>query len=107
MKTQTPAEGIMKTNDWGDGRVYRVACTCGSAYHDHHVWVEAEGREVTVTVYTNATSNWWSKTRWHAIWTLLTQGYITTESTVVMTQQQALNYAATLEQAVADLTQKD
>jgi hypothetical protein len=29
------------------------------------------------------------------------------EASIIMTQQQALNYAATLEQAVKDLTQKD
>jgi len=26
MKVQIPAEGIMKTNDWGDSKVYRVTC---------------------------------------------------------------------------------
>ena len=103
MNYQTPAEGIMKTNDWGDSRVYRVMCTCGDANHEHNMWIEAEGDEVNVTIYTTVKSNWWSKTRWHAIWTLLTKGYIDTESTVIMKQQQAFNYAHTLLSAVEDI----
>ena len=100
---QTPAEGIMQTHDWGDSRVYRVMCTCGDANHEHNMWVEADSHEVSVTIYTTASSNFWSKTRWHAIWTLLTKGYIDTESTVIMRRQQAFNYANTLLSAVEDV----
>jgi hypothetical protein len=100
---QTPAEGIMKTNDWGDSKVYRVTCDCGASDHDHHIWVEADEHDVTVTVYTTIKSNWWSKTRWHAIWTLLTKGYIDTESTVILKRQQAFNYAHTLLSAIEDV----
>jgi hypothetical protein len=103
IKQQTPAEGIMQTNDWGDSKVYRVSCTCGDANHDHNVWVEADESEVSVTIYTTSSSNFWSKTRWHAIWTLLTKGYIDTESTVIMRKQQAFNYAHTLLSAIEDL----
>jgi hypothetical protein len=100
---QTPAEGIMKTHDWGDSKVYRVTCDCGASDHDHHIWVEADEHDVTVTVYTTIKSNWWSKTRWHAIWTLLTKGYIDTESTVILKRQQAFNYAHTLLSAIEDV----
>jgi len=104
MKYQVPAEGIMQTNDWGKSKVYRVACECGASEHDHHVWVEADDHgEVSLTVYTTVRSNWWSKTRWHAIWTLLTKGYVDTESTLVMRKQQAFNYAHTLLSAVDDV----
>ena len=103
VKYQTPAEGIMQTNDWGDSRVYRVTCECGASDHDHHIWVEADEQDVSVTIYTTVKSNWWSKTRWHAIWTLLTKGYIDTESTVLMRRQQAFNYAHTLLSAVEDV----
>jgi hypothetical protein len=105
MTPQLPAEGIMQTNDWGDSKVYRVTCECGASDNDHHVWVEADDHEVSVTVYTTVKSNWWSKTRWHAIWTLLTKGYIDTESTVIMRKQQAFNYAHTLLSAVDDVEQ--
>ena len=108
MKAETPAEGILKRNEWGDSVLYQVACTCGDSDHDHNVWVETEPdmREVTVTVYTTVKSKWWSLNRWQQMWQLLTQGYVEYEATIIMSQQQALNYAATLEQAVANLTQK-
>ena len=93
----------MQTNDWGDSKVYRVGCECGASDHDHHVWVEADEHEVSVTVYTTVKSNWWSKTRWHHIWTLLTKGYVDTESTIVMRRQQALNYATVLNSAIKDV----
>ena len=103
MKMQIPAEGIMQTNDWGDSRVYRIACNCGDENHNHNMWVEADDHDITVTIYTTVKTNYWSKTRWYHIWTLLTKGYIDTESTVCLTKQQALNYAETLKSAIIDV----
>jgi hypothetical protein len=103
MIVQTPAEGIMKTNDWGDSRVYRISCNCGDENHNHNMWVEADDHDITVTIYTTGKTNYWSKTRWYHIWTLLTKGYIDTESTVCLTKQQALNYAETLKSAIIDV----
>ena len=100
---QTPAEGIMKTNDWGDSRVYRIACNCGDENHNHNMWVEADEHDIQVTIYTTGKTNYWSKTRWYHIWTLLTKGYIDTESSVHMNRQQALNYAETLKNAITDV----
>lgn len=103
MKNQIPAEGIMKTNDWGDSRVYRVSCNCGDEAHNHNVWVEADDHDIIVTVYTTGKTNFWSKKRWDHIWTLLTKGYVDTESSVHLTRQQAYNYANTLLSAVDDV----
>ena len=103
MKAQIPAEGILKTNDWGDSRVYKVVCNCGDNDHSHNVWVEADDHEVNVTVYTTVKTNFWSKTRWQHIWTLLSKGYVDCETTVSMTEQQAINYAETLKSAVDDV----
>ena len=103
MKAQIPAEGILKTNDWGDSRVYKVVCNCGDDDHSHNVWVEADDHEVTVTVYTTVKTNFWSKTCWQHIWTLLSKGYVDCETTVSMTEQQAINYAETLKSAVDDV----
>jgi len=103
LNPQTPAEGIMKTNDWGDSKVYRVACNCGDESHNHNIWVEADEHDITVNIYTTGKTNYWSKTRWYHIWTLLTKGYIDTESSVHMTKQQALNYATVLNSAVNDV----
>jgi hypothetical protein len=100
---QIPAEGIMKTNDWGNSKVYRVACNCHDESHNHNVWIEADDCDIVVTVYTTSKTNWWSKTRWYHIWTLLTKGYIDTESSVHLNKQQALNYAETLKSAIDDV----
>jgi len=107
MTPETPAEGILKRRDWGDAQTYQVVCECQDADHDHNVWVETDSNSITVTTYTKQQSKWWSSTRWSTIWTLLTQGYVEYEASIVMTQQQALNYAETLKTAVLDLTQKE
>ena len=103
MNYQLPAEGIMKTNDWGNSQVYRIACECGDESHNHNMWIEAEDTGIAVTIYTTGKTNWWSKTRWYHLWTLLTKGYIDTESVVHLTKQQALNYAETLKSAIIDV----
>jgi hypothetical protein len=103
MNAQLPAEGIMKTNDWGNSKVYRIACSCHDENHNHNMWVEADDHDIVVTIYTTGKTNWWSKTRWYHIWTLLTKGYIDTESSVHLSKQQALNYAETLKSAIDDV----
>ena len=103
MTPQIPADGILKTHEWGDSKVYRVACECGDESHNHNVWIEAEDTGIVVTVYTTTTTNFWSKTRWYHIWTLFAKGYIDTESSVHLTKQQALNYAETLKSAIIDV----
>jgi hypothetical protein len=107
MTPETPAEGILKRRDWGDAQTYQVVCECQDADHDHNVWVEADNHCVTVTTYTQQKSKWWEMSRWRTIWRLLTQGYVEYESSIIMTQQQALNYAETLKTAISDLTNKD
>jgi hypothetical protein len=42
-------------------------------------------------------------TRLKLTWTVWTKGYIKTESTIAMTEQQALNYAETLKSAIQDV----
>jgi hypothetical protein len=103
MKVQIPAEGILKTNEWGDSKVYRVVCECTDSQHDHNVWVEADDHEISVTIYATVKSNFWSKTRWYHIWSLLSKGYVDTETTLIMRKQGALNYAETLKSAIEDV----
>lgn len=103
MKAQTPAEGILKRGDWGDSKSYVVPCSCCGSDCEHNVWVEAEDTGVSVTTYTKLKSKWWSMNRWQTIWTLMTKGYVECEGTVIMTQQQALNYSETLKSAIKDV----
>jgi hypothetical protein len=42
-------------------------------------------------------------TRVKLTWTLWTQGYIKTETTIAMNEQQALNYAETIKSAIQDV----
>jgi hypothetical protein len=42
MKAQTPAEGILKTNDWGDAKCIKLFVIVDNADHEHNLWVEAD-----------------------------------------------------------------
>jgi len=105
LESQTPAEGVLKRNDWGDAITYQVVCECQDADHDHNVWVEADDHRVTVTTYTTQKSEWWKLNRWQTIWTLLTKGYVKYEANIIMTEQQTLNYSETLKKAIQDVKQ--
>ena len=100
MEAQQPAQGILLTRDYGDAVQYAVVCECGDSDHSHNIWVEAEDSNVSVTIYTTEKTKWWEVNRWKQIWTLLTKGYIEYEASIIMTEQQTLNYAETLKSAV-------
>lgn len=103
MKTETPAEGILRLNDWGDSKWYYITCDCTDPDHAHTVEVEADDHSVSVTIYTTVKTRFWGRRRWRDIWSLLTRGYVEYEASVILKEQQALNYAATLTNAVADV----
>lgn len=103
MKPQKPAQGILLNRDYGHAMSYTVTCECGCEDHSHRIWIESDDYGVTVNTYTEEKTNFWSKTRWHHIWKLLTKGYVSYESCTMMNEQQALNYAETLKQAVKDV----
>ncbi len=131
MKAQTPAEGILKTNDFGDSKFYKVVCGCGQDDHSIDFEVEAAETGINVNTYVTVKTDYWSEsikkrydidnpylqeldwalkdiwngliTRLKLTWTVWTKGYIKTESTIAMTEQQALNYAETLKSAIQDV----
>ena len=131
MKAQTPAEGILKRNDFGDSKYYQIVCGCGQPYHDHNVEVEADECGVNVNIYATVKTDYWTETveprydidnevlqevEWFVkrlinstirklklTWELWSTGAITTETTIHMSEQQALNYAETLKTAVKDV----
>ncbi len=103
MRAEKPAEGIMKTREFGRYKSYHVECECGSPECTHHLTVEADDMEVTVTIYLSLRTKWYSMNRWKQIWSILTKGYVDSESTLVLNEQSALNYAATLKSAVEDV----
>lgn len=131
MKYQEPAEGIMKTNDFGNSKWYKVVCGCGQSDHDIDFEVEADETGVTVNTYVTAKTDYWTEsikkrydidnpylqeldwalkdiwnglvTRLKLTWTVWTKGYVRCETTIVMSEQQALNYAETLKSASKDV----
>ena len=103
MTPQTPAEGILLHKEYGDAKHYTVPCECCSTDCAHNVWVEADDTGVAVTTYTQQKTKWWELNRWQIIWRLLTKGYVEYEASIIMTRQQAVNYAGVLTSAVADV----
>jgi hypothetical protein len=131
MKAEIPAEGIMKTGDFGDSKFYKVVCGCGQPDHDINFEVEAQDTGVNVNTYVTAKTDYWSEsvkkrydidsewqqefdwfwkdlwngfvTRLKLTWKIWTCGYVQCETTIAMTEQQALNYAETIKTAIQDV----
>jgi len=131
MKSQIPAEGIMKTGEYGDSKFYKVVCQCGDPDHDIDFSVEAEETGVNVNTHITVKTDYWTEsvkkrydidnpylqeldwtvkdiwngfvTRLKLTWRIWTQGYLKTESTIAMTEQQALNYSEALKSAIQDV----
>jgi hypothetical protein len=131
MKTQAPALGIMQTGEYGDSKFYKVVCGCGHPDHDIDFEVEADDMGVNVNTYVTTKTDCWSEsvkkrydidnpylqeldwalkdiwngfiTRLKLTWALWTTGYVKTETTIAMTEQQALNYSETLKLAISEV----
>lgn len=103
MKAETPAQGILKHNSWGDSVMYQVACDCTDTDHMHTIDVEADDHDVTVTVYVKTSTAFWSRSRWREIWRILTHGYTEYEASIILKEQAAVNYANVLTTAVKDV----
>lgn len=131
MKSEQPAEGILKRGDYGDSKFYQVVCGCGQDTHDHNVEIESADTGINVNIYATAKANYWSETiekrydidspwlqevdwfwkdivngfvrRLKMTWEVWTTGSIRVETTIAMSEQQALNYSETLKQAIQDV----
>jgi hypothetical protein len=131
MKAETPAAGILKTNDFGDSMWYQVVCGCGQTDHTLTVEVEADEMGVNVNTYATVKTNYWTEsvkkrydidnpwlqewdwfwkslvngflTRLRLTWDIWVKGYVRAETTTLMSKQQTLNYAETLKQAIKDV----
>lgn len=103
MKAEKPAEGILKINEWGSCKMYHVQCDCGESDCAHVVEVEADDHIVQVHIYHLQHTKWWEKNRWKQIWQILTKGYAEMQTSIVLREQAALNYAETLKAAIEDV----
>ena len=133
MKSQQPAEGILKRSDWGNAKYYSVSCSCGNDDDNLEFIVEADETGINVSTYTIQKTDYWTeavskrfdieniwhqefdwfwKDMWNGFVTRLRltkniwwDGYVKYQSTTVMTEQQTLNYAETLKSAVNDVSE--
>lgn len=103
MKTEKPASGILKTGEWGTSKMYHIHCDCGNADCSHEVEVEADDTIIQVHIYVKNHTKWWKSNRWKQIWQILTKGYAEMETTIVLTEQTAHNYAEALKSAIKDV----
>ena len=103
MVPEKPATGILKQGDFGLAKFYYVQCDCSDPDCAHTLEVEADDMHVQVQIYNTVHTKWWEKNRWKQIWQLLTKGYADMQTTLVLNEQTALNYADTLVSAMDDV----
>lgn len=131
MEAQKPAEGILLHRDWGSSKMYHVQCECTDDDHAHTVDIEADETGVTVIVYTKETTDFWTETKkpkydidnpwleefdwfWKGLFNGLLRrlkltrdiwfkGYVGYQASLIMSEQQALNYSEVLRSAVNDV----
>lgn len=107
MKAQTPAEGIMLTNDYGYAKVYLANCECSDPDHAHMIDISYDpdigvAVEISLTIETPS----WKMSKWKMIWQLLTKGYIKAEAAILMNEQQAVNYTNAITKCIKELSIK-
>ena len=111
---QEPAEGILKTHDFGNSKVYTVACSCGNSDDNIDIDIEADDCGVTVHHHVKVKTSWWDTPTHYSFingflhrvkmtYNLWINGYLEYESWTIMTPQQTINYAHTLTQASEDV----
>ena len=103
MEAQQPAQGILKQGDFGDSKWYYVQCDCGNEDCSHTVSIEADDIHVQVHIYHTQHTKWWESNRWKQLWQIITRGYSEHQTTIVLREQTALNYADTLKSAIEDV----
>jgi len=122
MKEKIPAVGIMKTNS----KHYKISCDCGNDAHDISVVIESDETGINLEMYMSLVSNRWIEpwpisynenwimqqikyavnsllSRASLIWKILTKGYIEVQGETILTKQEALNFSATINQAIYDV----
>lgn len=95
--------GIMLQKDYGDMKVYRIACSCDTPDHDITLMVEADDLFVTVRMYSTLTTNFWSISRWKHIFKILFTGKTEIECTTLLSQTQSESLSQLLHIASEDV----
>lgn len=106
-----PAQGIMKTADYGDAKSFRVACECTDPGHDVNAWIEIDSdreiREITLGFYVETQTPFWSKgfNRFKAAWDLLVKGSHRSEHHLVLNRSSAENFAQAITDSIKEIEQ--
>lgn len=108
---ETPAQGILKRNSWGDSMWYSVACDCGGDDHNYEVSVEADEVDISVYIYfkshTPSKDTLWQRLRQKisVTWNIWVNGYVEQQHELYLRPQSALNFSETLRNAVRDISE--
>lgn len=121
---QKPAEGILQLSDFTDTKSYKIPCSCGCD-KDVTVVIDIDDFGISTNFYATTKTKYWYN-RWNInysenwilfnckllfndwynridiIWKALTKGYVETQSDVILSPQQAINFAETLKTAVME-----
>lgn len=133
LTAEKPAIGILKTHDFGDSIHYTVFCACQNPDDmiKFDLELEVDAWNIVLNTYFTPKSEYWKRlvndtgnfdNSWlwsidsairslinglhHRIivtWDVWTKGYVQYHQSTIMSEQQALNYAATINQSVIDL----
>lgn len=133
LQSEKPAIGILKSHDFGDSIFYSVPCQCGNPDDmiDFSLELEADSWNIVLnTAFTPKTAYWnrlvddngnfesswlWSidnkirslinglYSRIIVTYEVWTTGYVKYYQSTIMSEQQALNYAAAINQSIQDL----
>ena len=124
---QTPAQGVMITNDFEDVIFYRVACNCGSEDHDITLEIEYEEdlKAVTVRMYQETTTAYWARpikvdmlhwsrplvdvanaviNRFTLLYSVIIKGVIKREAYLILNKQEAVNLAGSITTGIEYVT---
>jgi len=121
---QKPAIGISEQRVDDDFKSYKIPCSCGC---DNNVdfFIEVDEYSISATVCSTTKTNYWRErvaVKYTEHWIILNskllfndvynrlaicgqalfKGYIQTESCVILSEQQALNFAETIKSAAAE-----
>lgn len=111
MIPEEPAEGILRTGDYGDSKLYQISCACGNEDDEIHLEVEADETGIIVHHYIKVKTPYWTAKdfisslmyRFKITWQVWVKGYTEMHSYTILKEQQALNYAETIKKSIQDV----
>jgi hypothetical protein len=128
ISVQKPAVGILTQYESEYGSMFKVPCSCGcDSEVAFDLDIDDDTKQITAHIYATTKTNYWRervevtyRENWLVLgiktavnevynriaiaYTALVKGYVQTESYVILSRQQALNLASTLESEIKRIT---